>query len=55
VCGLSEADVTERLIALCRSLSASSETAIATDRSLTHFLAFASLKLMQFCAGVEAL
>lgn len=52
---LSEADVGERIVALCRSLSEDCETSIILDMSLTHCLAFDSMKLMQFFAGVEAL
>jgi hypothetical protein len=51
---LSEADVAEHMIALCRSLSENSKTAIVLDMSLTHSLTFDSMKLMQFFAGVEA-
>jgi len=51
---LSEADVAEHIIALCRSLSENSKTAIVLDMSLTHSLTFDSKKLMQFFAGVEA-
>jgi hypothetical protein len=52
---LSEADVGERIVALCQSLSEGRETLIILDMSLTHCLAFDSMKLMQFFAGVEAL
>jgi hypothetical protein len=52
---LLEADVTEHMISLCRSLSDDSRRAIMLDMSLTHSLAFDSMKLMQFFAGVEAL
>ena len=52
---LLEADVAEHIIALCRSLSANSESAITLDTSLTHSLIFDSMKLVQFFAGVEAL
>jgi hypothetical protein len=52
---LLEADVTEHIISLCRSLSDDSRRAIMLDMSLTHSLAFDSMKLMQFFAGVEAL
>jgi hypothetical protein len=52
---LSEANVAENVLALCRSLNENSETAIALDTSLTHSLIFDSMKLVQFFAGVEAL
>ena len=52
---LLEADVTKHIISLCRSLSDDSTRAVVLDMSLTHSLAFDSMKLMQFFAGVEAL
>jgi hypothetical protein len=52
---LLEADVTRHIISLCRSLSDDSTRAVMLDMSLTHSLAFDSMKLMQFFAGVEAL
>jgi hypothetical protein len=55
VCFLSETDVAEPIVALCRSLSENSKTSITMDMSLTRSLGFDSMKLMQFFAGVEAL
>jgi len=50
-----EGDVAKRILALCQSLDDKGETPIGLDTSLTSALAFDSLKLMQFFAGVEAL
>jgi acyl carrier protein len=51
---LSEADVAMRVITLCASLT-ESHGIISMDMSLTQALAFDSLKLMQFFAGIEQL
>lgn|GEM_PF-5117672 len=49
----SEADVARHVIALCQSIDGNKTGPIAIDVSLTRTLAFDSLKLMQFFAGVE--
>jgi hypothetical protein len=48
-------DVAQHVIALCRSIDGDNMTPIAIDVSLTRTLAFDSLKLMQFFAGIEQL
>ncbi|MBB3019335.1 acyl carrier protein [Microvirga lupini] len=50
-----KADVAKHVIALCRSIDADKTPHIAIDVSLTRTLAFDSLKLMQFFAGIEQL
>lgn len=55
MCFLSETDVAEPIVALCRSLSEDARTTISLDMSLTHSLGFDSMRLIQFFAGVEAL
>ncbi len=50
-----KADVADRIIALCRSIDGHKTADIAIDVSLTRTLAFDSLKLMQFFAGIEQL
>lgn len=50
-----KADVAKRVIALCQSIDGDRTTGIAVDVSLTRTLAFDSLKLMQFFAGIEQL
>jgi acyl carrier protein len=50
-----KADVAKHVIALCRSIDGNNTTPIAIDVSLTRTLAFDSLKLMQFFAGIEQL
>ena len=52
---LSESDIAERVIALCRSIDESNKTNIGVDVSLTRTLGFDSLKLVQFFAGIEQL
>lgn len=49
----SKADVAQHVIALCRSIAGNKTADIAIDVSLTRTLAFDSLKLMEFFAGVE--
>jgi len=48
-------DVAQHVIALCQSIDGNKTNPIAIDVSLTRNLAFDSLKLMQFFAGVEQL
>jgi acyl carrier protein len=50
-----KADVARNVIALCRSIDGNKTPQIAMDVSLTRTLAFDSLKLMEFFAGVEQL
>lgn len=50
-----KADVAQHIIALCQSIDGNRTTPIAIDVSLTRTLAFDSLKLVQFFAGVEQL
>lgn len=50
---LIKADVAQRVTALCQSIDGNKTAPIAIDVSLTRTLAFDSLKLMQFFAGVE--
>jgi acyl carrier protein len=50
-----KAKVAQHVIALCRSIDGDKTTPIAIDVSLTRTLAFDSLKLMQFFAGIEQL
>ncbi|UVF17694.1 hypothetical protein HPT29_014210 [Microvirga terrae] len=45
----------ERIVALCQSLNGQGEAPIILDMSLTHSLAFDSMKLVEFFTGVEAL
>ncbi|WP_262268661.1 hypothetical protein [Microvirga yunnanensis] len=52
---LSEADVGERIVALCQSLHGQGEAPIILDMSLTRSLSFDSMKLVEFFTGVEAL
>ena len=52
---LSKADVAKHVIALCQSIDGNKTPRIAIDVSLTRTLAFDSLKLMQFFAGIEQL
>ncbi len=51
----SNADAAEYVIALCQSINGNNPTDIAMEVSLTRTLAFDSLKLMQFFAGIEQL
>jgi len=55
VCFLSETDVAEPIVALCRALGENDNACITLDMSLTRSLGFDSMKLMQFFAGVEEL
>jgi acyl carrier protein len=50
-----KADVVQHVIALCQSIDGNRTTPIAIDVSLTRTLAFDSLKLVQFFAGIEQL
>ena len=50
-----KADVAQRVIALCQMIDGDKKTPMAINVSLTRTLAFDSLKLMQFFAGVEQL
>ena len=50
-----KADVVQHVIALCQMIDGNKTTPIAIDVSLTRTLAFDSLKLMQFFAGIEQL
>lgn len=50
-----KADVAQHVIALCQMIDGNKTTPIAIDVSLTRTLAFDSLKLMQFFAGIEQL
>ena len=49
------ADVAKHIISLCQSIDGNKTPYIAMDVSLTRTLAFDSLKLMQFFAGIEQL
>ncbi|WP_152568882.1 hypothetical protein [Microvirga sp. BSC39] len=51
----SKADVAQHVIALCQTIHGNKTPPIAMDVSLTRTLAFDSLKLVQFFAGVEQL
>lgn len=55
MCFLSETDVAEPIVALCRSLGGKGNVSITLDMSLTRSLGFDSMKLMEFFAGVEEL
>ena len=55
MCLLSETEVAEPIVALCRSLGENGKTSITLDMSLTRSLDFDSMKLMQFFAGIEDL
>ncbi|MGF9757296.1 hypothetical protein AAII07_19020 [Microvirga sp. 0TCS3.31] len=50
-----KADVAQHVIALCQSIDRDKTAPIDIDVSLTRTLAFDSLKLMQFFAGIEQL
>jgi len=50
-----KADVVQHVIALCQLIDGNRTTPIAVDVSLTRTLAFDSLKLVQFFAGIEQL
>jgi acyl carrier protein len=50
-----KADVAQHVIALCQSIDGDKTAPIDIDVSLTRTLAFDSLKLMQFFAGIEQL
>ncbi|MFC1459656.1 hypothetical protein ACETIH_23745 [Microvirga arabica] len=49
------ADVAKHIISVCQSIDENKTPDLAMDVSLTRTLAFDSLKLMQFFAGVEQL
>jgi acyl carrier protein len=49
------ADVAKHIVSLCQSLDGNKTPDIAMDVSLKRTLAFDSLKLMQFFAGIEQL
>jgi acyl carrier protein len=49
------ADVAKHIVSLCQSIDGNKTPDIAMDVSLTRTLAFDSLKLMQFFAGIEQL
>lgn len=52
---ISEANIARQIADLCRWISEGRVTHVEMDLSLTRDLAFDSMKLMQFFAGIEEL
>jgi acyl carrier protein len=50
-----ETDISRDIVDLCRSLFENDNRTILAEMSLAHDLAFDSVKLVQFFAGVETL
>jgi acyl carrier protein len=48
-----EAEITAQVAALCKWISEGSVTQVEMEMSLTRDLAFDSMKIMQFFAGIE--